>query len=168
MAAELEFATRTVRYHTGGGALEIFPGRIFDGVGGLGRISNASETEALADSRLELAITGLDPSGANLASIFLEDIRGRPATLWLVMINNASGEIVEVPTIVYRGRLDNFVVRQGATLSIGVHVENVLADWDRERELRFTDPQQRDRFPDDKGLEFVPTMAEKELPWGRT
>ena len=89
LAAELEFATQIVRYHTGGGELEIFPGRIFSGVGDLGRISNASETEALADSRLELAITGLDPTGANLTSVFNEDIRGRPATLWLVMINNA-------------------------------------------------------------------------------
>ena len=45
-------------------------------------------------------------------------------------------------------------------------IENRLIDWERPRISRFTNEEQQNLFSGDKGLEFVDSVAEKELFWG--
>ena len=49
------------------------------------------------------------------------------------------------------------------TATIELDIENRLVDWERPRISRFTNEEQQNLFSGDKGLEFVDSVAEKEL-----
>ena len=63
--------------------------------------------------------------------------------------------------------MDTMPIEVGAQASIQLTVESRLVDWERPRDRRFNHPDQIAEYPDDKGLEYVAQMAEKELVWGR-
>ena len=49
---------------------------------------------------------------------------------------------------------------------IELDIENRLVDWERPKISRFTNEEQQNLYSGDKGLEFVDSVAEKELFWG--
>jgi len=60
------------------------------------------------------------------------------------------------------------VINDGSeTATIQVTVENRLIEFERTRVRRYTAEDQKIDYPNDKGLEFVAEMAEKEIVWGR-
>jgi hypothetical protein len=54
----------------------------------------------------------------------------------------------------------------GQNATIGMTAENKLVDFRRPREVRYTDEEQKNLYPLDKGLEFVNSIQEKEIYWG--
>jgi hypothetical protein len=54
------------------------------------------------------------------------------------------------------------------TCVISVTAENVLVKLERPVVRRFTNEDQKSRFPNDKGLEFVAGLQDKDILWGRT
>ena len=54
----------------------------------------------------------------------------------------------------------------GDTATIKLTAESRLIDLDRSRERRFTSEDQKIEFPDDKGLEYVDDLQDKEIVWG--
>ena len=64
--------------------------------------------------------------------------------------------------------MDTMVLNDGGeTATIQVTVENRLIEFERTRIRRYTAEDQKIDYPNDKGLEFVAEMAEKEIVWGR-
>ena len=59
------------------------------------------------------------------------------------------------------------IVDGGSTATITMMVENRLRDLDRARTRRYTDADQQSRYPNDRGLEYVPALQEIDIPWGR-
>ena len=55
----------------------------------------------------------------------------------------------------------------GQTCTISVSAESRLIDLDRTRERRYTSEDQKIDFPNDKGLEFIADLQDKEIIWGR-
>ena len=55
----------------------------------------------------------------------------------------------------------------GDTANINVTAESRLIDLDRTRERRYTSEDQKIDFPNDKGLEFIADLQDKEIVWGR-
>jgi len=53
------------------------------------------------------------------------------------------------------------------TATIAISIESRLIDLERARTLRFTDQSQKSRFPNDRGLEFVEDLQDKQFNWGR-
>ena len=49
---------------------------------------------------------------------------------------------------------------------MSVTAESRLIDLDVTRERRYTDADQKIDFPDDKGLEFIADIQDKEIIWG--
>ncbi len=163
-AAELDFSNGFVRVHSGAGPKKLF-GNTYKGIGGFGRITAIEEKAELGATIVELTISGLDPTEDNVNTVLTTNYRNRPATVYIAFID-PDGDIVEDPTILFRGFMDNAVVAQGKELSVTVRVNSIMADWDRAKISRYTNEEQQDRFPGDLGLEFVPQMVEKEIKWG--
>jgi hypothetical protein len=53
------------------------------------------------------------------------------------------------------------------TSVISVTAENVLIKLERPVVRRFTNEDQKSRFPDDRGLEYVAGLQDKDILWGR-
>ena len=60
------------------------------------------------------------------------------------------------------------ITDSGDTSTIKVTVENRLIEFERSRQRRYTSEDQKIDYPNDKGLEFVAEIAEKEIVWGRS
>jgi hypothetical protein len=60
------------------------------------------------------------------------------------------------------------ISEESSTATISVTVENVLIKLERPVVRRFTNEDQKSRFPSDKGLEYVASLQDKEIFWGRT
>jgi hypothetical protein len=53
------------------------------------------------------------------------------------------------------------------TSTIAMSIESRLIDLERPRIFRFSDQNQKTRYPTDKGLEFVEDLQDKQFNWGR-
>ena len=55
----------------------------------------------------------------------------------------------------------------GDTANISLTAESRLIDLERSRERRYTSEDQKIDYPNDKGLEFIADLQDKEIVWGR-
>jgi len=64
--------------------------------------------------------------------------------------------------------MDEMNIDEGPeTSTIELNVENKLIDLERARVRRFTSGYQKSVYPGDKGLDFVESLQDKEVVWGR-
>jgi hypothetical protein len=64
--------------------------------------------------------------------------------------------------------MDQMNIEESAdTATIEVTVENKLVDLERARVARYTSGYQKSIYPNDLGLDFVESLQDKQLPWGR-
>ena len=70
---------------------------------------------------------------------------------------------------IFSGFMDQMNINEGPeTSSIEITIENKLIDLERARNARFTSAYQKSIYPNDKGLEFVESLQDKEIVWGRS
>ncbi len=160
--AEADFPSGFTRLNMGGGNIT-FEGNLFFGVGSLGGISAVEETVEMKSQLLDISLTGIDPSF--LATALGEEYRGRTFKAWVAFFDPA-GDLVQDPTLIIRGRMEFMTITLGEVGTIVLRVENILADWDRKTAIRFTNQAQQERFPGDRGFEYVPQMRQLILDWG--
>jgi hypothetical protein len=86
--------------------------------------------------------------------------------VWLGFLSN--GSVVANPWLVFEGRLDVPIIdEQADTCSIAITYESRLIDLTRARSRRHTDQDQQAEYAGDLGMEYVASLQEKEIPWGR-
>lgn len=161
-AVELDFAEGFVRL-CGAPVDIVFGGVIFLGVGQLGGISNVEESTELRSYGLNLTLAGVPRDSVSLA--MGSYYQGRSGTVWEVVLDPTTYQPLANPVIVFRGRIDQMIVKLGETATITLSMTNRLADWERPRLRRYTDEDQRRDFPSDDGFRFVPSTAEQEIVW---
>ena len=89
-------------------------------------------------------------------------------------------DIIAEPIVIFSGRMDVMTINEGGdTSTIEVTVENRLIDFERTRERRYTSEDQKIDYPAiydefgtlvqeaDKGFEFVSSIQDTEIVWGR-
>ena len=129
----------------------------------IGEIAESAELQA---NGLTVALSGITEPLISKARD--EDYQGRELKVLLGTID-ADGDVVADPVVVFSGFMDTMLMNDGAeTAAIQVSVENRLIEFERTRARRYTAEDQKIDYPNDKGLEFVAEMAEKEIVWGRS
>ena len=135
------------------------------GAGTLLSISAISESAELTANGITVALSGVTEPLISKARD--EDYQGRELKVLLGIINE-DGTVSVDPVVVFSGFMDTMVLNDGGeTATIQVSVENRLIEFERTRIRRYTAEDQKIDYPNDKGLEFVAEMAEKEIVWGR-
>lgn len=135
------------------------------GAGTLLSISAISESAELTANGITVALSGVTEPLISKARD--EDYQGRELKVLLGIINE-DGTVSVDPVVVFSGFMDTMVLNDsGETATIQVTVENRLIEFERTRVRRYTAEDQKIDYPNDKGLEFVAEMAEKEIVWGR-
>ena len=122
------------------------------------------ETSEVQANSVNVTLTGLD---ASLVSAALsESYQGRSLKIYFGFLDN-TGAIIDTPYIIFSGRMDVMTIEDaGATANIGVTAESRLIDLDRSRTRRYTSEDQKIDYPNDKGLEMVASLQDKQITWG--
>lgn len=162
LLASFSFST-PVRLWSGYGTITV--GSVtYQGIGTLGTISPVEETTDLAARGINFQLSGIPSAYVSLA--LTENYQGQACSVLFGALN-ASGALVSSPVTIFSGRMDVMSISDdGQNATIGMTAENKLVDFRRPREVRYTNEEQKNLFPNDKGLEFVTAIQEKQIYWG--
>ena len=164
LAVDLSFDGGNFVTWTGYGNIT-FGGTTFIGGGDFLNVSQISETADIQANGINITLSGI-PSDL-ISSALNETYQGRSAKLYLGLLD-ANGAVVADPYLVFSGRMDTMNIKDsGDTADIGLTAESRLIDLERSRERRYTSEDQKIDYPNDKGLEFIADLQDKEIVWGR-
>jgi hypothetical protein len=159
-AIELLFDSGALRFWTGYGTKTI-GGEEYIGTGSLLGISDIGETAEIAAAGVTLTLSGVPSELLSLA--LSEPYQNRIARVHFGLIGSED-DMAEV----FTGTMDQLNIEEGPETSVvQVAIENRLLDLERPRVRRYTNNDQQSRFPGDKGFEFVETVQDREIFWGR-
>lgn len=162
LLVKMQFDSGFLRLWSGRGDLE-FNSETYLGVGDMGRLSQVEEGIEQRAFGITFELSGIPASFVSLA--LSEELQNRKAEFWLGFFDDDYVLITD-PILVFRGRMDTMDVQIGETATIAVTVESRLIDWNRPRIRRYTDADQQERFPGDKGFQFMSDASEREINWG--
>lgn len=162
---ELDFLSGTTRFWSGVGTFP-WDGKDWYGSGSLGQIGEIEETQDIQAVGLSLILSGIPPEMQSIAQEPTE-YRGRLCRIWFGLMN-AAHELILSPIRILDGRMDVMSCDDFSdTVTLSLTVENRLIDLFRAREQRWTDQEQKTLYAGDKGLEYVASLQNKEIIWGR-
>lgn len=184
-AVDLNFQSGPLYFWTGYGEL-LIDGKTYLGVGNLVNISAVEETTEIEAKGAVVTMTGIPSSFLSLA--LAEPYQGRECKIYFgLWLRNSSlatqaNDVITTESLfelsieddtrylaeIFSGELDQMnISEEGSTSTIAVTAENVLIKLERPVVRRFTNEDQKSRFPSDRGLEFVASLQDKEVFWGR-
>ena len=165
----LDFSSGVQRWHSEIGPKTathpLYGAELYTGIGDFGGISSElKESTSGAPEPLQLAITGVDSSLINIALV--DDYFRREAELMLG-IEDAAGDLIDDPIILYSGYMDKVdaMVKQNlAQLMMNLESRGTsfltFSDW------RFTDEDLQAEYPGDLMGEYIYAMYDLQLHWG--
>lgn len=184
---QLYLDSESLFFWTGLGDLEV-GGITYVGTGQFLKISEMEETAEIAARGATITLSGIPSELISLA--LSEPYQGRICKIlfgaidanriYLLQedgsyvlredggrIDITTGEVTPVVEL-FTGYIDQMIIDEGPeTATIALNIESRLIDLERARTLRFTDQSQKSRFPNDRGLEFVEDLQDKQFNWGR-
>ena len=164
LAIDLAFDGGNFVAWTGYGNLT-FGGTTYVGAGDFLSVSPIKESSEVQANGIDITLSGV-PSDL-ISSALNETYQGRSCKLHLGVLDS-SNAVVSDPYVLFSGRMDLMSIDDsGETANINITAESRLIDLDRTRERRYTSEDQKIDFPNDKGLEFIADLQDKEIVWGR-
>ena len=186
-AVQLMLDTQPLYFWTGLGDLTI-DGITYVGTGQFLAISEMEETAEIAAKGAVITLSGIPSELLSLA--ISTPYQGRLCKILFGAINankqylkQENGDFVlteaggriditdgdNTPAInLFTGYIDKMDIDEGPeTSTIAMSIESRLIDLERPRIFRFSDQNQKTRYPTDKGLEFVEDLQDKQFNWGR-
>jgi hypothetical protein len=160
-AVDIMFDSGPLYIWTGQGDLT-YSGKAYLGAGQLIGLSTLDESSEIEAKGASVTVTGIPPSFLSLA--LSEPYQGRECRIYFGVYRLGAYYFQEI----FTGELDQMnIVEEAETAAITVTVENVLIKLDRAVVRRFTDQDQKSRYPLDRGLEYIAYLQDKDIPWGR-
>lgn len=163
LAVKFEFESGDLNLWGGIGDITLF-GETYIGTGDLLRLEPAGETDDLRAEGSTFTLSGVNSAIVSIA--LQEGYQGRPATLFIGALN-ADGTKVADPRPINKGRMDVMqITDQGETATVSLTVESELRAFERATSRRYTPEDQKIDFPNDLGLDFIPSLQDVDLVWG--
>jgi len=184
-AVELNFDDNIIRTWTGVGTLVLPDGTSWVGTGQLLSISSIEETQEMSVKGATLTMSGIPSELLSLA--LSEPYQGRVCNIYFGTLSVGSilkqdgayilkqdgGKILvetgeEGFNQLFSGYMDQMNISDGPeSATIEMRVENKLIDLERARVARYTSGYQKSVYPGDLGLDFVESLQDKDIVWGR-
>ena len=189
-ACDLMFDSPNELYFWSGIGDLVLDGNTYTGAGDLLNISELRESSDIAAYGATLTLSGIPTSVIDLA--IAEPYQGRKAIVkfgvitggdgflltedgMLLAQENGGAIILEDNTTthtsftVFTGEMDQMNISFGSeTVTISLEVESRLIDLERARIRRYTDADQKSRYPNDRAFEFVTRLQDEKLEWEAT
>ena len=185
-AVELEFdGDNVLRMWTGSGTL-VYDSVEWYGAGNLLNVSEVEETTEIAAKGATLTLSAVPSEVISLA--LQEPYQGRVCNIYFGMFSRGSLQqesgayilqqdgskiMLELRetglTEIFTGYMDQMNIEEGPdTSTIQLNVENRLVDLERARTARYTSAYQKSKYPTDLGFDFVESLQDQKLVWGRS
>ncbi len=162
MLFDFIFDTSPVRFWTGLGDID-FDGNTYAGSGQIVGISDYEEQQNLEARGLTFNASGI-PSSI-LAVALDEPYQGRVCRAYFGALTD-SGTLIADPYQMFSGFMDVMeIVESNETCAINISAENKMIILTRSKERRYTPEDQKQLYPGDLGMDFVPTLQDKEIVW---
>lgn len=161
---EMNFVSGPVYIWSGIGSV-VWNSHTWLGVGNLGTIS-AIEDGSHVDARgITLSLSGIDSS---LLADALQQMRIGLAVVVRFGLYDASNVLIADPFISWSGRIDQPTIDvSGESAVISINCENRLLDMNVAVDRRYTNDDQQIDHPGDLGFQFVNSIQERQIYWGR-
>ncbi len=184
-AVEMLFdGDQTLRLWTGYGTL-VYQGQEWYGTGSMLQIDSVEETTEIAAKGASLTLSGIPQEVLSLA--LSEPYQGRQANIYFgnfskglillessdyILLEDGSKISLEAGSTnlsqIFSGYMDQMNIEETAdTCTVQLTLENKLVDLERARVARFTSAYQKSLYSGDLGLDFVESLQDKEIVWGR-
>lgn len=181
IAVEFLLDSGPIRIWSGYGQVE-YAGKTFQGAGELLSVSQIEETADLSAKGISITVSGLDAS--LIQKSLSEPYQGRECNVYMILkslsflqqedaeylLQESEGKIVLEDGFMelFSGEIDVMTIESSRnSCTINVTAESIMISLQRPAVLRFTDEDQRLRFPDDLGLKYIESIQDKEIVWGR-
>jgi hypothetical protein len=87
----------------------------------------------------------------------------------IVIIENEPVSLINDPVLIFEGETDSVTINEGSESSqIVINVENRLLRLEKTNLRRYTKQDQARLNPNDLGLDYVESIQDKEIKWGRS
>jgi hypothetical protein len=184
-AVDLDFDSAPLYLWSGYGDL-VIDDKTYLGAGQFLDISSIAETTEMEAKGASITMSGIPSSFLSLA--LQEPYQGRECRIYFGVVLGSKGILQESGsfllledgglfltedsgvnlTEIFSGELDQMNIEENVDSAIiTVTAENVLIKLGRPIVRRFTNEDQKSRFPNDIGLEYIASLQEKEIFWGK-
>jgi len=165
LMVELAFDSGTLRLHDGIGDLS-WDGQTWTGAGAAGSIGAVKETSEIRANGVSLTVSGVDSS---IIAVALDQAyQGRIAKIYIGFFDQ-DGAIIADPLPIFVGKMDTMTMRdEGSIATVTIQCESRLIDLERPREFRYTAEDQNIIYTGDKGFEFIESLQDASIVWGRS
>lgn len=140
-------------------------GRTWLGKGALGGVDVIGEDTELNGAPIKINLSGVDPD--LVPSVLVEDYRNRRVEISLGFFSQ-DWTLLAPPELLWEGVIDSASVAVSSeSAAISLTCENQLAFLiGRPIPVKYTDQEQRKRFPGDKFFSLLPAQFNLRLEWG--
>jgi hypothetical protein len=162
---EANFTSGPIYVWSGVGSIA-WGGHTWTGLGSLGNVSMIEEGATVEAKGITLTLSGID---ATMLTGILEEFQvGLPAIVSLGLFD-AAGALIADPVGCFVGQMDQPTLDvTGTSATISINCESRLIEMNVAVDRRYTNEDQQRDYPGDRGFEFVNSIQEAQIYWGRT
>jgi hypothetical protein len=161
---EANFTSGPIHVWSGVGSIT-WGGKTWTGLGSLGNVSMIEEGATVEAKGITLTLSGIDPT--LLTGILDEFQVGLPAIVSLGLFDTA-GALIADPVGCFVGQMDQPTLDvTGTSATISINCESRLIEMNVAVDRRYTNEDQQRDYPGDRGFEFVNSIQEAQIYWGR-
>ena len=170
LLVEMRFRSQTMRVWNGAGIADI-AGAEWSGIGHLGSIDGLQQTRGTASAKVTLRLSGISAEVVALANNSTEDVEGRPCVIWQQLLTE-DWQPLGTRILLFWGTMQRLGISREAAEGVDggqrvceLDVENPFAGRARPFASRWTDADQKARFPGDKFCRFVSQQRQVTVSW---
>ena len=134
------------------------------GVGDLGDIGVVQEGEEISPYGLLLTLSGIDST--LIDETVNQDYFNRPVKVYIGYLVTNTHALVEDPTLMWSGKIDDMTLLLGKTNAIQLRAESDLAIFDNSSDELYSDAGLQDQFAGDLYFIYQTAMKDLRLRWG--
>lgn len=143
--------------------------RTFKGVSAI-RPGTLRESEDGTSQKTDLTLNGVATANLSLAMGSPETYQNRPITMWLAMLDPADGTMKGTPAMRFNGIMESMAINRASDPSEDSAIvmtcrSGSYSDSQKANSLRLTNRQHQQRYPGDRGLEFIAQLIGKPQVW---
>lgn len=162
---EFQFASGTSYLCTLGQSIT-WGGHEWVGLGALGNISQAEESDGLTSKPLNFTINSAQISWLALAVGDVEEYRGLPAKMYMCPLDEGFA-LIGTPVACWTGAMDTVAVgiNESGEGQITLKCETAAFGLKRKSSLRMNAAQQKKKYPSDTGFDYLNTLIAEPQTW---
>ena len=162
---ELQFAIETSYLCTMGQTIT-WDGHDWLGLGALGSISQAEESDGLTSKPLNFTINSAQLAWLSLAVGDVEEYRGLPAKMYMCPLD-AGFVLIDTPVLCWSGTMDTVAagVNESGEGQITLKCETAAFGLKRKSSLRMNAAQHKKKYPSDTAFDYLTTLIGEPQTW---